>query len=181
MHKKLVKQVGHLVAVVSSNDIDPSPLPQVWAGVALGMTICIIIGGCMIGLFYGIGIDAFSRTELIWEGAFALVASIVISIMGAALLKVSKLQDKWRYKLTRALEARQEHAEASNLSLGEKFKVWSEEHAMFILPFVTVLREGLEGVMFIGGVGLSLPASSFPLAVVTGLGAGCLAGYFIYR
>ena len=52
---------------------------------------------------------------------------------------------------------------------------------MFLLPFITVLREGLEAVVFIGGVGLSLPATSFPLAVVCGLGAGIFVGYLIYR
>lgn len=52
---------------------------------------------------------------------------------------------------------------------------------MFMLPFITVLREGLEAVVFIGGVSLGLPATSFPLAVVCGLAAGCLVGYLIYR
>lgn len=52
---------------------------------------------------------------------------------------------------------------------------------MFLLPFVTVAREGLEAIVFIGGVGLGLPATSFPLAVMCGLAAGVLVGYFIYR
>ena len=52
---------------------------------------------------------------------------------------------------------------------------------MFLLPFVTVLREGLEAVVFIGGVGLTLPASSFPLPVICGLLVGCIIGYLIYR
>lgn len=34
---------------------------------------------------------------------------------------------------------------------------------------------------FIAGVGLGLPATSFPLAVLCGLGAGVLVGYLIYR
>jgi hypothetical protein len=34
---------------------------------------------------------------------------------------------------------------------------------------------------FIAGVGLGLPATSFPLAVLTGLGAGALVGYLIYK
>jgi len=34
---------------------------------------------------------------------------------------------------------------------------------------------------FIAGVGLGLPATSFPLAVLTGLAAGALIGYLIYR
>ena len=133
----------------------------------------------MIGAFYGLGKDKWSGTEDIWEGSFSIFASIVISIMGAALLRVSKLQDKWRVKLAKALEVKDSTKQRGTLRV--RFKLWCEKYAMFILPFITVLREGLEAVVFIGGVSLGLPAVSFPLPVVTGLGCGCLVGYFIYR
>lgn len=132
----------------------------------------------MIGAFYGFGKDHFAGTEDIWEGVFGLIAALIISLMGAALLRVSKLQDKWRVKLAQALEKKDRDMKGS---AGNKFKQWCEKYAMFLLPFITVLREGLEAVVFIGGVGLGLPATSFPLAVVCGLGAGALVGYIIYR
>lgn len=65
--------------------------------------------------------------------------------------------------------------------MGSRFKIWCEKYAMFLLPFITVLREGLEAVIFIGGVGLGLPAKSIPLAVVCGLLVGCVIGYIIYK
>ena len=132
----------------------------------------------MIGAFYGLGKDIFGPTENIWEGAFGLLSSIIITLMGAALLRVSKLQDKWRVKLAKALEAKDSTKKGT---AGSRFKTWCEKYAMFILPFVTVLREGLEAVVFISGISLGLPATSFPLAVITGLALGCLIGYFIYR
>lgn len=98
--------------------------------------------------------------------------------MGAALLRISKLQDKWRVKLAKALEAKHSIREGPAKS---RFKLWCEKYAMFILPFITVLREGLEAVVFIGGVGLGLPATSFPLAVICGLAAGCFVGFLIYK
>lgn len=150
---------------------------QIWWGVAAGLGIVLIIGGGMIGAFYGYGVDHFSGTEDIWEGAFSLIASIIITIMGAALLRVSKLQDKWRVKLAAALESKDD----KKSKFGKRFKRFAEKYAMFMLPFVTVLREGLEAVVFIGGVSLSLPATSFPLAVATGLATGGLCGYLIYR
>lgn len=131
----------------------------------------------MIGAFYGLGTDKFSGTEDIWEGVFGILASIIISVMGAALLRVSKLQDKWRVKLAQALEAK----DAVKGTARTRFKRWCEKYAMFILPFITVLREGLEAVVFIGGVSLGLPATSFPLAVICGLATGILVGYLIYR
>jgi high-affinity iron transporter len=97
--------------------------------------------------------------------------------MGAALLRVSKLQAKWRIKLAKALEEN----DKSKGTARTRFKRFAEKYAMFMLPFVTTLREGLEAVVFIGGVSLSIPATAFPLAVICGLGAGVLVGYLIYR
>jgi high-affinity iron transporter len=146
-------------------------------GVGAGLLLCLIIGGGMIGAFYGLQSQAFSKAEDIWEGVFGLIASIIITIMGAALLRVSKLQDKWRVKIAKALEK----PDPTTHRFGERFKVYSERYALFLLPFITVLREGLEAVVFIGGVGLGLPASSFPLAVICGLLAGAAIGYLIYK
>ena len=141
------------------------------------MAICITIGAGLIGAFYSLGKDHWANTENIWEGIFALFASIIISVMGAALLRVSKLQAKWRVKLAKALEAK----DNPSTRWSARLKAFAEKYAMFILPFITVLREGLEAVVFIGGVSLGLPAESIPLAVVTGLAAGCLVGYLIYK
>lgn len=132
----------------------------------------------MIGAFYGLGKNVWSGTETIWEAVFGLIATIVITLMGAALLRISKLQDKWRVKLAKALEAR-DHPKVG--SKGSRFKQWCERYAMFTLPFITVLREGLEAVVFIGGVSLGLPATSFPLAVLIGIGCGALIGMLIYK
>ncbi|KAH9835996.1 plasma membrane iron permease [Teratosphaeria destructans] len=151
---------------------------QVWLGVGLGMLICLIIGSGMIGAWYGFGKDHFAKTEDIWEGTFALIATLIITLVGAALLRVSKLQDKWRVKLAKALEKKDLTA---HQSAGTRMKMWSQKYSMFLLPFITVLREGLETVVFIGGVGLSLPATSFPLAVVCGIVGGVLVGYLIYK
>lgn len=52
---------------------------------------------------------------------------------------------------------------------------------MFLLPFITTMREGVEAVVFVGGVSLGLPGTEFPLPVITGILAGLLVGYLIYR
>jgi high-affinity iron transporter len=139
--------------------------------------IVLIIGAGMIGAFYGLQKDLFGNLEDIWEGVFGLVASIIITLMGAALLRVSKLQDKWRVKIAKAIEAKDQKGS----KLGHRFKHFAEKYAMFLLPFITVLREGLEMIVFIGGVGLALPASSFPLAVVCGILAGVIIGIVMYK
>lgn len=148
---------------------------QVWFGVVFGIFICTVVGSTIIAVFYRLESDVFSQHEYIWEGIFGLVACAIITLMGAALLRISKMRDKWRIKIATALEANNDASSSKGL------QVWAEKYAMFLLPFVTVLREGLEGVVFIIGAGLGLPATSFPLAVVCGFSAGGFLGYLLYR
>ncbi|KAH6717752.1 iron permease FTR1 family protein [Leptodontidium sp. 2 PMI_412] len=150
---------------------------QVWYGTGAGLLICLIIGAGLIGAFYGAGKNSWSKSEYYWEGSFGIVASVVITIMGAALLRVAKMQEKWRVKLAKALEDKSITAEGKKGA----FKRWCEKYAMFILPFITVLREGLEAVIFIAGVSFSAPAKAVPLPVVMGLLAGGVVGYLIYK
>lgn len=91
--------------------------------------------------------------------------------MGAAILRLSKLREKWSAKIAAALEAEQ------TKGIGAK----SRKYAMVILPFITVLREGLEAVVFVGGVSLSEPASAFPLPAITALLAGGFISWLIYK
>ncbi|KAI1002995.1 High affinity iron permease [Podosphaera aphanis] len=150
---------------------------QVWLGTLIGLLICLIAGGAVIGVFYTLGKNSWSQYEYIYEGSFAIFASIVISFLGAALLRVSKMQQKWRVKLSKALETK------SPLKEGKKaaFKRYCEKYVMFIVPFITVLREGLEAVIFVAGVSFSAPASAVPLPVVTGLLAGGGVGWLLYK
>ncbi|KAJ3181739.1 high-affinity iron permease [Geranomyces variabilis] len=56
----------------------------------------------------------------------------------------------------------------------------SEKYALFFIPFITILREGIEAVVFMFGVGVSDPPSSLPIAVIAGLVTGALLGWIIY-
>ena len=51
---------------------------------------------------------------------------------------------------------------------------------LFVLPLITVLREGMEAVIFVGGVSLGQPATSIPLATIVGLICGLVCGFLIY-
>lgn len=149
---------------------------QVWVGSFAGVGICLIIGGAFIGVFYGLGHDIWSQSEDLWEGIFYLIAAIIITIMGLALLRINKTKEKWRVKIAQALVEQTKHHTA-----GAWLGSWARRYALFILPFITTLREGLEAVVFVGGVSLGYPATAFPIPVITGLLAGLLVGYLIYR
>jgi high-affinity iron transporter len=142
--------------------------------------LCLIIAAALIAVFYTAGANKWDTTELRFEGAFALVASLIISVVGAALLRIGKMQDKWRAKLATIMDKRG-GAVREGESKGSAFKRWMERYAMFALPFVTVLREGIEAVVFIAGVTFTAPATAVPLAVVVGLLAGVAVGFALYK
>jgi hypothetical protein len=51
----------------------------------------------------------------------------------------------------------------------------------FIIPFVTVLREGLEGSVFLGGISLGESYYNIPLAAAAGLACGSLIGFLTFK
>lgn len=148
---------------------------QVWVGALLGLLICLILGGAFIGTFYSLGKDIWGNSEDLWEGIFCIIATVLISMMGIAMLRVNKMKEKWRVKLAQALIKEPPKGK-------DRFRIGylTQKYCMFILPFITTLREGLEAVVFVGGVGLDSPASSFPLPVVCGLIAGLFVGTLLY-
>ncbi|KAG1106280.1 hypothetical protein G6F42_016814 [Rhizopus arrhizus] len=145
---------------------------QVWIGAALGLLICCAIGAAFIAVWYTVLNDLWGNSEDIWEGCFSLVATIMITVMGLAMLRTERMQEKWKIKLARAMEEK-----------GQKigFKAWMQKYSFFFLPFITVLREGLEAVVFIGGVSLDVQAKSIPIAAIMGFLCGCAVGLVIYR
>ncbi|KAI0885376.1 iron permease FTR1 [Annulohypoxylon maeteangense] len=150
---------------------------QVWLGVGFGFFLCLVVAGGLIGAFYTLGKDNWVTNEYNYEGAFALIASVIISIVGAALLRVGKMQEKWRVKLAKAVEA----PLLTNGNRNGWLKRFAEKYAMFVLPFITVLREGIEAIVFVAGVSFSAPATAVPLPVVVGLAAGFIVGYILYK
>lgn len=147
-----------------------------WLGTLFGFLICLVASGIIIAIFYGLGTDAWQDHEYYYEGAFSLLSAIIITIMGGALMRVGKMQEKWRLKLAKAIDN-----PVTGNSRGAWFVSFFEKYAMFALPFITVLREGIEGIVFIAGVSFSAPATAVPLPVVVGLLLGALVGYALFK
>lgn len=154
---------------------------QVWIGSFLGLFICLAIGGAFIGVFYSLGKDIWANTEDLWEGIFSIIATILITIMGVAMLRINKMREKWRVKIAQALVDSDKAAKSQRWYHKLNPVVWSKKYAIAVLPFITTLREGLEAVVFVGGVSLGTEATAFPLAVICGLLAGSLCGFLIYK
>ncbi|KAI5951084.1 FTH2 [Candida jiufengensis] len=69
----------------------------------------------------------------------------------------------------------------SSTTIGQKKKGFTKKYFLAILPLVTTLREGLEAVVFIGGIGMSSPPSSIPLSIICGISLGSFIGYLLYK
>ncbi|KAI1314306.1 high-affinity iron permease [Mortierella claussenii] len=144
---------------------------QVWAGTGLGLLISLAIGAGFIVIWNLYATNLWAASEGIWVGCFSFVAVIMITVMGIAMLRTNQMQEKWKLKLAKAMD--DENAQG----LGNQ----SRKYALFILPLITVLREGLEAVVFIGGVTFTEEPKAIPLAVAAGVALGWLVGFAIYR
>ncbi|CAE6444493.1 unnamed protein product, partial [Rhizoctonia solani] len=146
---------------------------QIILGAGSGLLLALVIGAAFIAVWFIKVVDLFSAAEEIWEGVFSLIASILILVMGLAMLRMDRAKAKWRRKLSHAFAAKDDNSDDDQSGK-------AGVRMLFMLPFVTVLREGLEAVVFVGGVALGQPASSIPLAALSGLVIGLIVGYLIY-
>jgi high-affinity iron transporter len=143
---------------------------QIFLGAGLGFFIALAIGAAFIAVWFTKAADLWSKSEELWEGIFDLIASLMIFFMGVTMLKMDRAKAKWRIKLERAFDGQ-------GADSGAKTGRW----VLFVLPFITVLREGIEAIVFVGGVSLGQAASSIPIAAIVGIVCGLVCGFFIYQ
>lgn len=68
-------------------------------------------------------------------------------------LRIDRSKLKWKAKLAGAFDNK---VDTSALTTKDKRQARNSKWTLFLLPFITVLREGLEAVVFVGGVSHSL-------------------------
>lgn len=142
---------------------------QIWIGTGVGLLISLIIAVAFIAVFYTVAKNLWEENEGAWEGSFALIASIVITIMALSMVRVQQWKAKWEGKLANAAEV--------YLNKHKNGNKW----ALILLPFTAVCRESLETLVFIAGVGFDKPASGLPIPVILGMATGFFIGYIIYK
>jgi len=146
---------------------------QIFLGAGIGLLIALAIGAGFIAVWFTQSNNFWSKSEELWEGIFSLIASLIIFIMGLTMLKLDQAKAKWRVKLQLAFEKHQGKKAGAGAKTGR--------YVLLFLPMITVLREGLEAVVFIGGVALGQPATSIPIAAIVGILCGLVCGYIIYQ
>lgn len=147
---------------------------HVWMGVVGGVTLAFIAAAVFLSLYYTVAKDAWDSSEGLWEGILGLVAVVLITIMAMSMVRVETWKNKWEQKLTKVtLEtlAKQDMPMQSKRS----------QYALVILPLSVVLREGVEAVIFLGGIGLNDPGTSLPIPAIVGACCGIIVGYLLYK
>ena len=89
--------------------------------------------------------------------------------MALAILRMENSTTKWRAKL---------HAAITGHTSDKTTR--APNYVLFLLPFITVLREGLEAVIFVAGVALGSDPSTIPGAVLLGVLSGIVVGLVIW-
>ncbi|WVQ98649.1 hypothetical protein IAU59_005780 [Kwoniella sp. CBS 9459] len=163
---------------------------QIWSGAVLGGSMAMAIGAIFLYVFYTYTHDLWQDAENLWEGGFCALASVLILVMGLAFLRLPHAQTKWRLKLLSAYHTQSSndpenahHSHNHNHPHDSALKHRRANKAtaiLFGLPFITVLREGLEGVVFLGGIGLSEKGSAVAGGGIGGLVVGGLLAWLLF-
>lgn len=152
---------------------------HVWVGVIIGVALSLAAGAVFISVYYTVAKDAWDSSEAIWEGTLSLIATILITIMAFAMIRVETWREKWEKKLTAATEASLRASEEGEATLQRSNR--RTKYTLILLPLSVVLREGVEAIIFLGGVGLNESGTAVPIPAFVGALCGCLAGYLLYR
>ncbi|KAI8923656.1 iron permease FTR1 family-domain-containing protein [Entophlyctis helioformis] len=228
---------------------------QVVLGTLAGLFLSLAVGAVVLYFWYTYAVNLWAKAELLWEGIFSIVASLMVAATALAMLKGSRLYEKYQTKLSKQFNANivrdsetvpivahadslaDHHAAAGASSAGasslalcppmclssrrwlvpigsdvalfapgsspdatasasgsasgddstdsdldetQADAIKSPLAALFWLPFITMLREGLEAVVFIGGVSLGEEPSAIPIAALTGIALGALIGVALH-
>ena len=120
---------------------------RIWLGAITGFIICFVIAVIYLVIWYIALRNLWEETEELWEAVFCIITAALTTVTALAMLTTEQLEEKWKLKLADTLE---------NSTGGFLVKV--QRRSFFILPMVTVMREGLEAIMFTSGVSSRLTA-----------------------
>eukprot|EP00898_Chlorokybus_atmophyticus_P005237 jgi/Chlat1/5714/Chrsp38S05550 len=138
---------------------------HVWWGAGLGLAVAILVGVVFLIIYYTLDKEVFSgKGEQIFEGVVLTIATVMITVLGFAMLKMMAMQAKFERKLA---------------AMAEKNLAGKQGKAMFIIAFTSVVREGIEAVLFLTGVGVDNP-KAIPIAGVVGIILGIIVGYILF-
>jgi high-affinity iron transporter len=137
----------------------------VWLAVLVAAAVVVLLAIVLVVVLSFIMDAAVSQTaSSIVGGVIALLAAVLIAFVALTLSGVMAIHEKYSSRLHGSLMA-------TELS----------RQRLFWVTFVTILREGLETILFFVGVGAAFPPESLPIPAVVGALLGVLCGVLLYR
>ncbi|KAL2645280.1 hypothetical protein R1flu_012867 [Riccia fluitans] len=146
---------------------------EVWMGVVVGVALSMVAAAIFLSLYYTVAKEVWNRTEPLWEGVLSLIAVVLITLMAFSMIRVDTWRAKWEKKLTKVTTESVENYGT--------FQSTRAKYALFLIPFTVVIREGVEAVIFLGGIGLEGSGTAYPLAAVLGALCGVAVGFLLYK
>ncbi|KAG6542312.1 hypothetical protein Mapa_016237 [Marchantia paleacea] len=162
-----------LKKVVPDRDMLRSLQKQVWGGVVLGVVLSLVTAAIFLSLYYTVAKEAWDNTEALWEGILSLIAVVLITLMAFSMIRVDTWRAKWEKKLTKVT--------VDSVAKYGTLQSTRSKYALFLIPFTIVIREGVEAVIFLGGIGLEGSGTAYPLAAITGAVCGIAIGFMLYK
>ena len=150
----------------------------VWYGAGLGLFVSLVLAVAFVASFWVASQNVFTGyNKSVFQGIFSTFAAVMVTFVAFKMLKFSGLEAKWSAKL-RSRGATALDLQKDGLSPEELDQITGSNTSIFLVIFSTVVREGLETAVFIGGVGAS-SWRSIPLPALVGVILGLIAGLLI--
>lgn len=128
----------------------------VYVGIVSGIVASIVVAMFFVNIYGGFT----GRGEMIFEGATMLFGALLLSTMIFWMMKQKNIAQNLRSEISSELSARR-------------------KAGLFFLVFISILREGVETVIFLGAESFVSGGSS-PVGAVLGISAAVFLGYAIF-
>ena len=139
---------------------------EVWLGAGAGVLASILFGLIFIVAYYAAKEELFTgNAAYIFEAIMSFLACIMVTFVGAMMIKLAQLKEKFEEKL----------GEQVDIALAGKNK-----YALHVLTFTAVFREGIESTVFLAGVGVRTAPQAIPIAGICGVLVGVMLGYLLF-
>lgn len=138
----------------------------VWAGAAVGAAASIAFGVVFLSIYYATASQLDMKAAAITEGVMLAFASVMITYffvthLAPGMKSNNQWKDKWEKKMGSMVESAVSGKDPRNF---------------FILISTSVLREGIEAVVFILGIGVMYTPVALILPSICGIIVGILFG-----
>lgn len=114
---------------------------KIWQGTLIGFSVSVIIGTAVIVVWYTALHNFWNDTEDIFTSVLCGVGGVLMTIMALFMVRTERLEDRWKHRLAKTLQ-----------STSSNPVIRLQQSSFMVIPLLSVLREGIEVLLFVSGV-----------------------------